>query len=97
MLADETAGLDEVAAAIGRPAGWLRRNWLRIHLEDGFPRKHPTGWTWPRAAVAVWLRAAGMSRPQDFPANDNPLFDNPSGDPDAAWRQALDDRYGGNP
>lgn len=90
MLLDDVAGLDEVAAALGRSPAWLRRNWLRIHQEDGFPRKHPTGWTWPRTAVSAWLRGPG--RPAAA-ANDNPF--NPADDADAAWRTALDDRYGG--
>lgn len=94
-LANETAGLIEVAEAIGRKPEWLCRNWLKLHLRDGFPRKHPSGWTWPRAAVAAWLRGGGASAPQlgrHSPENDNLFVD-----ADAAYRAALDDRYGGRP
>lgn len=84
MLADEFAGIDDVAAALGRSPDWLRRNWLKIHREDGFPRKHPTGWTWPRAAIAAWARSAAPPEAADT------LLTNP----DAAWQAALDHRYG---
>lgn len=88
QLASQTAGIDEVAAALGRDAGWLRRNWLRIHETAGFPRKHPTGWTWPREAVAAWLRGEhGGAVPQA--GNDN------AGRADDAYAAALADRYGG--
>jgi hypothetical protein len=86
LLADETAQLDEVAAALGRTPEWLRRHWLKLHLDEGFPRKHPSGWTWPRAAVAAWLRAPGA------PAL--PVNDNRAGEPDP-WEAALNERYGG--
>ncbi len=70
MLTDETAPLDEVAQAIGRPAAWLMRNWLKLHQEQNFPRKISTGWVWPRLAVQVWLRSAGQA-PAPLPANQN--------------------------
>ncbi|MBX3580102.1 MAG: hypothetical protein KF723_23105 [Rhizobiaceae bacterium] len=90
-LTDDTAPLAEVAAALGRSEIWLRRNWLKLALEHGFPRKHPSGWTWPRAAVAAWLKA--LPEPEQVePANDNPFQS-----PEAAYRAALDARYGGNP
>jgi hypothetical protein len=52
-LQDDVCQIDEVAAALGRSPAWLRRNWVRIANEDGFPRRHPTGWTWPRGAGDV--------------------------------------------
>lgn len=88
QLADETAGIDEVAAALGRTPDWLRRNWLKLARAYGFPRKHPTGWTWPRAALRAWL--AGVE-PEPAPANDNPFQSR-----EAAYTAALDQRYGGN-
>jgi predicted DNA-binding transcriptional regulator AlpA len=87
-LADEVAGLDEVAAALGRSPVWLQRNWLKLHQTQNFPRKIPTGWVWPRRAVEVWLRSAGqVARP--LPANDDG-----AGDPVEAAAAALKQRYG---
>lgn len=89
-LGNEAAGIDEVAAALGRSAGWLQRHWLKIHRESGFPRKHPTGWTWPRGAVAAWLASGGVPAPERAAAND----DVPSVDPEAAYMAALNRHYG---
>lgn len=92
-LQAETAPIDEVASAIGRREEWLRRNWLRFHLEHGFPRKLPQCWAWPRAAVAAWLRAGGASPARPAPAgNDN---DTPTAE--AAYRAAIANRYGVEP
>lgn len=93
-LADHTAPIGEVAAALGRSEVWLRRNWLKLALNDGFPRKHPSGWTWPRAAVEAWLRAAPPNEPL---AGAQPGFtnDNAPADLDAAYGAALGARYGG--
>lgn len=74
-LSDETAGLDEVAAALGRPAEWLRRNWLKLHQQNDFPRKIPAGWVWPRRAVEVWLRSGGELQLPPLPANQNGAAD----------------------
>lgn len=88
-LTDETAGLDEVAAALGRSSDWLMRNWLKIHERENFPRKIPTGWVWPRRAVEVWLRSAGLSVARPLPANDQGLADDIE-----AQARALRHRYG---
>ncbi|ESY21528.1 hypothetical protein [Mesorhizobium sp. LNJC391B00] len=92
MLTDETAPIEEVAQAIGRPAAWLKRNWLKLHQREGFPRKIPTGDVWPRRAVEVWLRSAGQL-PALLPANQN------EGQVDAisAAAKALLERYGATP
>lgn len=92
MLTDETAPLEEVAQAIGRPAAWLKRNWLKLHQREGFPRKIPTGDVWPRRAVEVWLRSAGQVAPAPLPANQNGQH----GDAIAAAAAALRQRYGVN-
>lgn len=92
-LSDEVATIDEVAAVLGHEPEWLKRRWMKLAREHGFPRKHPTGWTWPRAAVIAWLRAGGFDgEPAEPPANDNGLVDL-----EAAYRAALSERYGGNP
>jgi len=92
-LVDETAPLEEVAAALGRPPAWLRRHWRKLADETGFPRRHASGWTWPRAAVSAWLGACPQSAgPRTSSANDN------SGQaPDfvSAYEAALNERYGG--
>lgn len=90
MLANETATLAEVAQALGRSESWLRRNWLRIHVEDGFPRKLPTGPVWPRQLVEAWCRSGGFA-PPPAPASAN---DNLLSDPKAAYRASLSQRYG---
>lgn len=89
MLANETATLQEVAAAIGREPDWLRRNWLKLHEREAFPRKLPCGWVWPRALVEAWLRSGGLPPAPIATANDNQLSD-----PRAAYRAALSQRYG---
>ena len=90
MLSNESAPLAEVAEALGRPEAWLRRNWLKLALRDGFPRKHPSGWTWPRAAVAAWLRGSSPAA-QPAAINDNATLSR-----DDAYAAALAERYGGN-
>lgn len=88
-LSQDAVGIDEVAAALGRKAEWLQRNWLKIHLKHGFPRRHPTGWTWPRGAVAAWLAAGGFAPRRLEPANDHL----PAADPEAAYMAALERHY----
>jgi hypothetical protein len=72
-LSDETADLDEVAAAIGRTPEWLRRHWIGLHRRENFPRRIPGTWRFPRLAVLAWLRAAGEARVAPEPANQNGL------------------------
>lgn len=93
MLSNETVGLSEVAAALGRSEGWVKRNWLRFYESHGFPRKIPSGWVWPRGAVVAWLRSGGLVPPaaQTLIANDN------AGDPVAAAAASLRERYGARP
>jgi hypothetical protein len=89
-LSDETAPLPEVAAALGRTEGWLMRNWLKLHQAEGFPRKIPGGWVWPRRAVETWLRSAGACHDaMPLPANQNA----PGRDAVAAAAHALEERY----
>ena len=90
-LADDAVGLAEVAAALGRSEGWVRRHWLAIHRDHGFPRKHPTGFTWPRPAVSAWLRAGGMAPRALEPANDELQS---GADPAAAYMAELNRHYG---
>jgi hypothetical protein len=91
MLA-ETITLPELAASLGRKEEWLRRNWLRFHRTQGFPRKLPGTWAWPRALVEAWARAGGFEPvPEAPPANDNA-----SVDPEAAFLAAASQRYGVN-
>ena len=80
-----------MAAAIGKSPAWLKRNWLSFHQREGFPRRIPAGDVWPRRAVEVWLRTAGLSAP---PLADN---QNAGGDPVSAAAAALRNRYGVNP
>lgn len=89
-LAEDAAGIEEVADALGRPVAWLQRHWLKIHREHGFPRRHPTGWTWPRGAVAAWLAAGGFAPRRLEPANDAL----PVADPEAAYMANLNRAYG---
>lgn len=91
LLAEDAAGIEEVAAALGRTAIWLRRHWLIIHEEYGFPRKHPTGWTWPRRAVAAWLASGGFTPRQIEAANDDIYTIT---DPEAAYMAHLNREYG---
>lgn len=88
-LKDETVGIEELAEALGQDADWLKRNWLRLHRRDGFPRKIAGGWVWPRRLVTAYLRSGGLALP--LPENDNaagaPI------DPIAAASAALSERY----
>lgn len=88
MLSDETAGLEEVAAALGRKPEWLRRNWLKLHQQEGFPRKIAAGWVWPRRSVLSWLRSGGFVQP--VAANQNAA----EFDPVMAAAASLMERYG---
>ena len=88
-LERETVGIDEAAAALARSPDWLKRNWLKMHERHGFPRKLPGCWVWPRAALQAWLRGGGASAAQPATANDNATRS-----VDAAYRAALDQRYG---
>ena len=90
MLSDLTADLDEVARALGRRPDWLKRNWLKLHREQGFPRKIPAGDVWPRGAVEVWLRSAGAVELPPLPANQN---GDAGGDLVARAAAALLERY----
>jgi len=90
MLANETAPLSEVAKAIGRSEGWLMRHWLKIHEQDGFPRKLSLGWVWPRRQVEAFLRTGGAVPFIAEAANENV----PS-DALIAIGESLADRYGG--
>lgn len=89
-LSADAVSIDEVAAALGRNENWLRRNWLKIYEEHGFPRKHPTGWTWPRGAVAAWLASGGFA-PRMLEAANDVL---PMTDPEAAYMAQLSRAYG---
>ena len=87
-LSDETAGLEEVAEALGIEPDALMRSWLRRHQKDGLPRRIPGTWKWPRRAVAAWLRSGGLEEPAPLPLNDNGARD-----PIAAAQRALEERY----
>ena len=89
MLTSETATLSEVAAAIGRNETYLKRNWLKLHLEQGFPRKISVGWVWPRRQLEAWLRAGGVAPVYVAPANENAPTNVL-----LAMSEALSDRYG---
>lgn len=86
-LANETATLAEVAAALGRRESWLRRNWVKLADEQGFPRKLPCGPVWPRHQVELWCRTGGAV-PAAPTANDN----SPSLPPD--YVAAIHQHYG---
>lgn len=59
-LHDETVGLAEVAAAMGREAGWLKANWRRLHRDKGFPHMLPgSDGRFSRQAVRTWIAASG--------------------------------------
>ncbi|GAA2871751.1 hypothetical protein GGQ99_000988 [Aminobacter niigataensis] len=93
MLSNETAGIEEVAAALGRTVGWVMRNWLRQHQLYGFPRRIPGTWTFPRRAVESWLRSGGQM-PMPMPANQN---EGALPDMVAAANASLRNRYGAKP
>lgn len=48
-------GLDELATVLGKKPDYLKRNWLKLHLEHDMPRKCTVGWIWPRALIEAWL------------------------------------------
>lgn len=58
-FAAQTMSLEEVAAELGRPPAWLKRNWLRQHQEHGMPRFLPgSDFRWPAALTRAWLQGA---------------------------------------
>lgn len=71
MLTNETASIEEVAAAIGKSPSWLKRNWRPFHERTGFPRKIPAGDVWPRRAVEAWLRTGGQFDVRPLADNQN--------------------------
>ncbi len=93
MLGNETAHLEEVAGAIGRKPAYLKRNWLKLHEEHGFPRKLPTGFVWPRRSVEAWLRGGGKLPLPYVAANNNDA----DADIVAAASRSLGERYGVRP
>jgi hypothetical protein len=92
-LADDTASLEEVAAAMNRRPGWLKRHARRLHEANGFPRPIAgSAWAFPRRAVETWLRAGGAVPQLPSPANQNG-----PGDYVAAYAAALKQRFGATP
>lgn len=70
-MATPTITIPELAEITGKPEAWWRRNWLRMHLKHGFPRRLPGLWAWPAEAVAAWCRLGGVSPALPQPANQN--------------------------
>ncbi|MGI2031969.1 hypothetical protein ACRQ1B_06205 [Rhizobium panacihumi] len=54
-LAEKLVKLAELAEALDRSEDWVKRNWLKLHLEKGMPRKLTIGWSWPRSSMEHWL------------------------------------------
>ncbi len=94
MLSNETAGLDEVAAAIGRSPEWLQRHWLSYHRRTGFPRRLPGAWVWPRKAVELWLATGGAAGRRPGEPVEPPANTNEASDPVALAAASLLNRYG---
>lgn len=95
-LADAVAPLEEVASAMGKPPAWLKRNWLKLHLAHGMPRRHAAAWVWPRALVFAWLQSGGSAF-AGATSNDNaatPRAITIHATRCAAATQALRNRYG---
>ena len=82
-LVSEIILIEELCAATGKSDGWWMKNWLRAHVRDGFPRKLPMLWGWPRKAVEAWARRGGVMPPE--PDNDDGF---------AAARSDLEARLG---
>lgn len=67
MLSEKLVKLPELAAALDRSEDWIKRNWLRLHMENGMPRKLSVGWSWPRAALERWLEEGAGGTPRIEP------------------------------
>jgi hypothetical protein len=93
-LSDKLVKIDELAATLDRTQDWVKRNWLKLHLEQGMPRKIAVGWAWPRGALERWLEegADGVTREAQAP-------EAPTGTGLSAFianqNTALRDRYAG--
>lgn len=76
-LTDKLVKVDELAAALDRTEDWVKRNWLKLHLENGMPRKLSIGWSWPRRSLERWLEqgADGVIREDDPSETDTPVPD----------------------
>lgn len=71
MLSEKLVKVPELAAALDRSEDWIKRNWLRLHMEQGMPRKLTVGWSWPRGALERWLEeGAGGTPRQEIPSAD---------------------------
>ncbi len=70
-LSEEICTIEEVAAALGRDASYVRTNWRRLNARAGFPRPLPGSSydRWSRFALIAWLQANG-EQPADEQAGD---------------------------
>lgn len=87
-LEDLTIGVDEICKACGWSARYLKNNWLSLHLEEGFPRKLPSGMRWPRSLVEDWITSGGATQCQTTEAGElRSLL--------TVQKRRLQQRYGG--
>ncbi|WP_057465785.1 hypothetical protein [Pseudovibrio sp. POLY-S9] len=94
-LGSLVVGIEELATAMSRSEDWLKRNWLKQHEQQGMPRKHPSGWFWPRASIRSWLLNQHGAEPFSSNDNDAPLL-TPLEARISDQQQMLHSRYGGN-
>lgn len=66
-LSEKLVKLGELATALDRTEDWIKRNWLKLHLEKGMPRKIAVGWAWPRGALERWLEEGADGVPREQP------------------------------
>jgi hypothetical protein len=77
-LSDKLVKLAEVAQALDRSEDWVKRNWLKLHLEKGMPRKLTVGWSWPRATLERWLEQGADGVPRELPIDETPSPETPA-------------------
>ncbi|MEM7067943.1 MAG: hypothetical protein AAF478_03590 [Pseudomonadota bacterium] len=69
-LVSETAGLEEVAQALGISPESLKNRYRTFHRNFGMPMPVcGSRYCWPRLALAAWLRTGGTAKVELSPTN----------------------------
>lgn len=74
MQSELTITRDDLAALTGWSKTYITRNWLKLHQNEGFPRKLPDTWRWPRALVEAWISTGGAAQAFTMPDGEEKTY-----------------------